>query len=216
MFELLVKFFGAYLLGNVLGGQVIGSLRGVNLRESGSGNIGATNALRTQGKLFALGVLLIDVFKGVAAVTFVPAIHWQWPGGLHWNPVWMPLLCGVAVTLGHCYPFLARFKGGKGVATLAGVYGALLPWALPWMLGSFVLVILLSGYVSLATLTGTVLAMFYVACIGAEGMLSPEGTFTLVMGALVFWKHRENIRRLWCGEEHQFKKAMVLHRWLKR
>lgn len=217
MIELLVKFLAAYLIGNIMGGQVIGRIRGgIDLREVGSGNVGATNALRTQGKLFALAVLLIDVFKGVAAVLFVPALHWQWAGELRWNPEWEGYLCGLAVTLGHCYPFYYGFKGGKGVATLAGVFGALLPWSLPWMLGSFVLVVILSGYASLATLTAAVMAVFYVACIGPDGLLSRPGTFAGIMALLVFWKHRENLVRLWRGEEHRFEKAMLVHRWLKR
>ena len=85
MLELAIEFLGAYLIGNVMGGQVVGRLRGgVDLGKLGSGNIGATNALRTQGKLFALAVLLIDVFKGVCAVLFVPAVAWEWAGGTHW------------------------------------------------------------------------------------------------------------------------------------
>ncbi|HVT37179.1 MAG TPA: glycerol-3-phosphate 1-O-acyltransferase PlsY [Nevskiaceae bacterium] len=221
MLELIIKFLGAYLLGNLLGGEVVGALSGgVNLRSVGSGNIGATNALRTQGKGFALAVLAIDIFKGVAAVTFIPAIDWHWVARLYWNPVWQEYLCGVAVTLGHCYPLRHRFAGGKGVATLAGVYGALLPWSLPWLLGSFVLVILLTGYASLATLTASVMAMFFVACISHDGMFSPAGTFTIVMALLVAWKHRDNIRRLLRGEESRFERARVLGRrieqWLSR
>lgn len=217
MIELVIKFLAAYLIGNVMGGQVVGRFRGgVDLRAVGSGNVGATNALRTQGKLFALAVLLIDVFKGVAAVVFVPALQWQWAGELNWNPAWEAYLCGVAVTLGHCYPFFYGFKGGKGVATLAGVFGALLPWSLPWVLGSFVLVVILTGYASLATLSGSVMAMFYVACVGPDGMLSRAGAFTLVMALLVFWKHRENIRRLFRGSESRFDKAMLLHRQIEK
>lgn len=216
MLELLTKFLAAYLIGNIMGGAVVGRLRGgVDLRTVGSGNIGATNALRTQGKLFALAVLLIDVFKGVCAVLLVPAIVWHWPAPLKWDPVWEPLLCGLAVTLGHCYPFFSRFKGGKGVATLAGVFGTLLPLAMPWILGSFALVILLSGYVSLATLTASVMALFYVACIGPDSIWSPQGVFVLLMAALIFWKHRENILRLARGQEHRFDKARILGRWLR-
>jgi acyl phosphate:glycerol-3-phosphate acyltransferase len=216
MIELLVKFLAAYLLGTLMGGRVLGRLRGVDLSVVGSGNVGATNALRTQGKLFALGVLLIDVFKGVAAVTFVPALQWHWAGELKWNPEWEPYLCGVAVTLGHCYPFLHGFKGGKGVATLAGVFGALLPWGLPWMLGAFVLVVVLTGWVSLATLSAAVMAMFYVACVGPDSLLSRAGAFTVVMTLLVVWTHRGNIGRLLRGDEPRFEKARVLHRWLRR
>jgi glycerol-3-phosphate acyltransferase PlsY len=216
MIELVMKFLAAYLIGNIMGGQVVGRLRGgVDLRKSGSGNVGATNALRTQGKLFALAVLLIDVIKGVCAVVFVPALAWEWAGASGWPREWMAYLCGVAVTLGHCYPFFYQFKGGKGVATLAGVFGTLLTPALPWLLGTFALVVMLTGYASLATLTASVAALFYVACVDARGAVSAVGAFTLAMGVLIAWKHRENILRLAQGKESRFEKARVLGRWLK-
>lgn len=211
-----MKFLGAYLMGNVMGGQVVGRLQGgVDLRKLGSGNVGATNALRTQGKLFALSVLLIDVFKGVCAVLFVPAIAWEWAGASDWPREWQAYLCGVAVTLGHCYPFFYRFKGGKGVATLAGVFGTLLTPALPWLLGVFIFVVLLTGYASLATLTASATALLYVGLAGAHGLYSATGAFTLAMCVLIAWKHRENIQRLARGTESRFEKARVLGRWLK-
>lgn len=216
MLELAMKFLGAYLIGNVMGGQVVGRLQGgVDLRKLGSGNVGATNALRTQGKIFALSVLLIDVFKGVCAVIFVPAIAWEWVGASGWPREWQGYLCGVAVTLGHCYPFFYRFKGGKGVATLAGVFGALLTPALPWLLGVFVLIVMLTGYASLATLTASTAALIYVSLADARGVYSAAGVFTLAMCVLIFWKHRENILRLGRGTESRFEKARILGRWLK-
>ena len=216
MLELAIKFLGAYLIGNIMGGQVVGRLQGgVDLRKLGSGNVGATNALRTQGKFFALSVLLIDVFKGVCAVLFVPAMVWEWAGAANWPREWMAYLCGVAVTLGHCYPFFYRFRGGKGVATLAGVFGALLTPALPWLLGVFVFIVMLTGYASLGTLVASVTAFIYVTLMDARGTFSAAEVFTLAMCVLIFWKHRENIVRLWRGKESRFEKARVLGRWLK-
>lgn len=217
MLELAMKFLGAYLIGNVMGGQVVGRLQGgVDLRKLGSGNVGATNALRTQGKLFALSVLLIDVFKGVCAVLFVPAVAWEWAGASGWSREWQGYLCGVAVTLGHCYPFFYRFKGGKGVATLAGVFGTLLTPALPWLLGVFIFIVMLTGYASLATLAASATALLYVGMVDVRGVFSAAGIFTLAMCALIAWKHRENILRLARGTENRFEKARVIGRWLKR
>lgn len=216
MVELFYKVLAAYLIGNLMGGQLVGKLRGgVDLRAHGSGNVGATNALRTQGKGFALAVLLIDIFKGVGAVTFIPAVQWSWAGASTLSHEVIAYCCGVAVAVGHCYPLFYRFKGGKGVATLAGVFGALMWPALLWMLAVFILLILLTGYASLATLMATATAVAYVAFSGS-GIGSAAGAFTLAMTLLVVWKHRENIQRLFAGTEHRFEKARVIGRWLSR
>lgn len=211
MAAIFAKLLLAYLLGTVMGGQVIGLLRGgVDLRRLGSGNVGASNALRTQGTAFALGVLAIDVLKGVLAVWIVPAL--PIPGAA---PTWLPYACGVAVVLGHCYPAFYGFKGGKGVATLAGVYGAVLPLGLAWLLLAFVLTVLLTGYASLATLMATLAALLYVTCFSDVGIFSELGAFTVTMALLVAFKHRENIRRLLTRTESRFEKARVLGRWLR-
>ena len=217
MIELLYKILGAYLVGNLMGGQLVGKLRGgVDLRTVGSGNVGTTNALRTQGKGFALAVLLIDLVKGVGAVTFLPAIQWSWAGATEWPREFQAYACGIAVALGHCYPVFYGFRGGKGVATLAGVYGALMPLTLAWMLGGFAIVLLLSGWVSLATLTAAVIAVVWSAGLDAHGLHSATFAFSLAMAALVIWKHRDNIQRLARGSESRFDKARVLGRWLSR
>ncbi|MGH8456419.1 MAG: glycerol-3-phosphate 1-O-acyltransferase PlsY [Stenotrophobium sp.] len=217
MIEIFYKVLAAYLIGNLMGGQLIGKLRGgVDLRQVGSGNVGATNALRTQGKGFAAAVLLIDIFKGVGAVTFLPAVQWSWAGATDLPHAAQAYLCGIAVAVGHCYPVFYRFKGGKGVATLAGVFGTLLTPALIWILPVFVLVILLTGYVSLATLAASFTAFLYVACLSGSGIFSDASAFTLAMCALVAWKHRENIGRLLHGTESRFEKARVVGRWLSR
>jgi glycerol-3-phosphate acyltransferase PlsY len=213
MFEALAKFLIAYAIGNLMGGQIVGWLRGgIDLRTQGSGNVGATNALRTQGAKFAISVLLVDVLKGVIAARLVPLIPWPLGEGVRIPLEWLQYLCGVGVALGHCYPITLGFKGGKGVATLAGVFGALMIAALPWMLLTFVLVVMLSGYVSAATIGAAATVVFYMLVVDAHPLLSAPVLFTLAMSALVLFKHRENIRRLWRGDEHRFEKARVLGR----
>ena len=215
MGELLFKAALAYLLGNVMGGHLVGRLRGVDLGRVGSGNIGATNALRTQGTRFALIVLAIDVGKGVLGALAIPAIPFPFGDPLL-NREQLGYVCGAAVTLGHCYPALWGFKGGKGVATLAGVFGALLPMALPWILLAFVLIVLATGFVSLATLGAAAVAGLYVACFDARGALSAAGAFTAFMAALMMFKHRENIGRLIAGDESRFEKLRLIGRRIDR
>ncbi|MCX7070376.1 MAG: glycerol-3-phosphate 1-O-acyltransferase PlsY [Gammaproteobacteria bacterium] len=211
MAELIAKFLLAYLLGGVMGGDVMRRLAGgSDLRASGSGNVGATNALRTRGAKFALGVLAIDIGKGVLAALVLPGLPWPLPGAAA-DPAMLPYLCGVGAALGHCYPVFQKFKGGKGVATLAGVFIALLPNAAPWLIAAFALVVMLSGYVSLASISAGVVALFYVACFG-DGALSLKGAFTAAMLALILFKHRQNIVRLFQGRESRFEKARVLGR----
>jgi len=216
MTEIILKLLAAYLLGGLMGGDVMRWLRGgADLRQSGSGNVGATNALRTRGAGFALGVLGIDIGKGVLASLAIPAIPWPGAPQALLPQLTLGFLCGVAVALGHCYPLFQKFRGGKGVATLAGVFGALLPAALPWMLLVFALSVILTGYVAIASIGGAVAAFAYVALLDG-GVQSAAGCFALAMLLLVVFKHRENILRLLKGSEHRFDKAMILHRWLAR
>lgn len=221
MLEALVKFALAYLLGNLMGGQIMGVLRGgIDLRQLGSGNVGATNALRTQGPRFALVVLLIDVLKGVVAALAIPALPWPagWSGGAAAAGLlpWVGYACGVGVALGHCYPVTLGLRGGKGVATLAGVFGALMPLALPLMLLVFALVVLFTGLVSAATLAAAASALLWALWIAGHDPRSPAVLFTVAMAALVVFKHRYNLLRLLRGEEHRFEKARVLGRRLDR
>ncbi len=210
MIELAVKAVLAYLLGGVMGGDVMRSLLGgEDLRSAGSGNVGATNALRTRGTGFALGVLAIDILKGVLAVLLIPMLPWLSGGDDADTQRVLPYVCGYAAALGHCYPLFKQFRGGKGVATLTGVFGALLPAALPWIVLAFALVVMLSGYVSLASIVGSLVALFWVSCFGS-GIWSPAGALTVAMLALVLFKHRGNIVRLVSGAESRFEKARVL------
>src|SRR6202051_4501669 len=157
MLELGVKMLIAYLLGTLLGSLILGRLRGIDIRSMGSGNAGATNALRTQGKLFGFLVLMVDIAKGVIAVRWLPAAVLPCVGIDPDMPrEWLMLACGFAVIVGHVYPVWFSFRGGKGAATMVGVVAAVdLRLLLPLLL-SWIAVLLLSGYVGLATMLSSV------------------------------------------------------------
>ncbi|GMV69593.1 MAG: glycerol-3-phosphate acyltransferase [Pseudomonadota bacterium] len=205
---LLIKLLLSYLLGSVLGSLLLGRLRGVDVRQHGSGNAGATNALRVLGRGMAVAVLAIDAGKGVLAVTLIPAL----PFGPGPELSWVPILCAFAVVLGHVYPVFHGFKGGKGAATLIGVVLGLMPIGAACVFATWLLVLVLTGYVGLATLCAALVAPIYVAAVVPDGLASPLGAFALIMAAFVFYTHRENIRRLLGGNENRFERVMLLRR----
>src|SRR5579862_4688284 len=150
----LIKVTLSYLLGSIIGSLVIGRLRGgVDIRKLGSGNAGGTNALRTQGKSFALWVLVIDIGKGWAATRLIAPLLVP---GIEPPPfyvaTWEPALCGLAAIAGHVYPLWHGFRGGKGVATLIGVVVGLDAWLLVPMLLTWFAAVMLMGYVGLASM----------------------------------------------------------------
>src|ERR1700729_3929626 len=153
MLELGAKLLIAYLLGTLLGSLILGRVRGVDIRSMGSGNAGATNALRTQGKLFGFLVLVIDVAKGIFAVTWLPSAVLPGIGiDAQVSREWLTMACGFAVIVGHVYPVWFDFRGGKGAATVVGVVAGLELRLLVPLLVSWMIVLLLSGYVRLATM----------------------------------------------------------------
>ena len=121
MIALISKVILAYLLGSVSGSLLLGRFKNVDIRAQGSGNAGGTNAFRTQGLLFALGVVLIDVGKGFIAAWWIPSLDF---GELHGNMEVNTLVmaCGFAAVLGHCFPIWHGFRGGKGAATAVGAH----------------------------------------------------------------------------------------------
>ncbi len=215
MIEALLKIFISYLLGSLMGGLLVGRLRGVDIRTQGSGNAGATNALRTQGIVFGLLVFVIDIGKGVLATAWLPGFNLSVPG-LVITPMpsvlalGLPYACGLAVVLGHVYPLYFGFRGGKGVATLLGVIACLLPHTLPFFAVAWVLTLVLTGYVGLASILGFTAATVAVAA--KTGMFTVPAAFMYAVLALVLYTHRANLQRLRDGSEHQFQKAMLLHR----
>ena len=204
-----------------MGGDVLRALLGgADLRDSGSGNVGATNALRTRGACFAAGVLAIDVSKGALAVVLIPRLPWLWPSYGILSQDAVACACGAAVAMGQCFPIFHYSRGGKGVATLTGIFTVLLPLAMPWMFSGFVLTLVLTGYVSLASLTGAAIAVVWSALQLQGGLGSPQGELALWMTVLLAYKHRRNIGRLLSGKEPRFERVRflgrVLDRWLDR
>jgi glycerol-3-phosphate acyltransferase PlsY len=205
MLELGVKIFLAYLLGTLLGSLILGRIRGVDIRSMGSGNAGATNALRTQGKLFALLVLAVDIAKGAFAVWWLPDAVLP---GIGVDPEvprqWLALACGFAVIVGHVYPVWFGFRGGKGAATVVGVIAAVDPRLLVPLIASWLVVLLLTGYVGLATMLSGI------SLIGAVYLLEPANApllgFCVAVTAFVVYTHRSNIARMRAGEEHRVRR----------
>jgi glycerol-3-phosphate acyltransferase PlsY len=200
---LLVKALLSYLLGSIVGSLLIARLTGaVDIRTLGSGNAGATNALRHLGKGTALVVLLIDVAKGFIATRYLS------PAVLPWLPQpppelssWSVTACGLGVMLGHVYPIWYGFRGGKGFATLAGAVAGIQLWLLVPMAVVWFVAVILFGYVSLASiLSAAAVAIAMYLCRGRVGQV-PYVTFGAVAALLVVFTHRSNIARLRAGNE---------------
>jgi glycerol-3-phosphate acyltransferase PlsY len=188
----------SYVIGSIPAAYLAGKSRGIDLRRHGSGNLGATNVLRTLGWRVGVVVFVFDLLKGVAPVLALPRLI---SGPL--SPEVVAILCGVAAILGHFRPIFLRFgKGGKGVATAAGVFLALAPLPMLAAVAIFAVVVLVSGYVSLASLTAAVVLPSLLLV--AEGPRSPVFQISVALAVFVFWTHRANIRRLRRGEEYRF------------
>ena len=209
MLELGIKTLLAYLLGALLGSLVIGRLRNVDIRTMGSGNAGGTNALRTQGVGFGLLVLAIDIGKGVLAVGVVPSLNL--PGiGLdpHVSREWLQICCALAVILGHVYPVWFDFRGGKGAATVVGAVTTLHSWALLPLLGTWVLVIALTGFVGLATMLAGVSLVVAVLLVAPDD--KPLLLFAVLAAAFIVYTHRSNIQRMRAGTENRARRLWLL------
>lgn len=211
MIELILKAALSYLLGSVIGGLVVGRFKGgVDIRKSGSGNAGGTNALRTQGAGFAFWVMLIDIGKGWCATAVVARV--ALPEAMHAEPqlhAWCVAVCGVAVLLGHVYPIWYGFRGGKGVATLLGAVGGIAPWLLVPVLLSWLLAAVLFGYVGLASMLAACAAA---VAIGVSTLTPrvPLLTFGVVTALLIVFTHRGNIARMRCGTEPRAQRLWLL------
>jgi glycerol-3-phosphate acyltransferase PlsY len=188
----------SYIVGSIPAAYLAGKSRGIDLRRHGSGNLGATNVVRTLGWRVGLVVFAFDVAKGALPVLVLP----PWTDSPLSQEV-VAILCGVAAILGHFRPVFLKFgKGGKGVATAAGVFFALAPLPMLAAVAVFAVVLLATGYVSLGSLTGAVLlpSLLFLT----EGARSPVFQISVVLAVFVFWTHRANIRRLRRGEEYRF------------
>ncbi len=195
----------AYLVGSVPTGFVVGKLRGIDIRTIGSGNIGATNVFRALGTPAGVFVLLADVFKGWVSVFCVAKVIARWlaPNASSQALEAVQIVAAVAAVLGHNYTLWLRFKGGKGIATSAGVLLALVPAALGIALVVWTTVFVLSRYVSLASITAALALPFAAWLTGQSGTLI---VVTAMLAGLAIYKHRSNMQRLLAGTENRFGK----------
>ncbi len=211
MIDALIKILLAYMLGSLMGGLLIGRLRGhVDIRQQGSGNAGATNAWRTQGPVFGIAVFVIDIAKGVIAALLLPELPIPFLESSSALGSWLPYLCGLAAVVGHLYPVFFSFRGGKGAATLIGIMFCLMTPLMPLAVLVWLGTLLITGMVGLATM----LAIAAVAVLAnMHAFFSPAGVFSLLALALILYTHRANIQRMREGNENRFNKVRITY-WL--
>ena len=189
----ILLLIGAYLLGSVPTGLLLAKALGVNIREAGSGNIGATNVYRTIGRKLGILTLVGDCLKGL-----IPVLIAKW---LDLPDVWVAAI-GLAALLGHVFTIFLGFKGGKGVATALGVFLGTSPLSVLVAIVVFALVLYIWRYVSLASIVAAALIPGIVRILGGK----PEFILmSLAIAAVVIFRHRENIARLKNGTESKFK-----------
>lgn len=210
MLELGVKFLLSYFIGSLMGSLIVGKIwGGVDIRTQGSGNAGGTNALRTQGLMFAILVVIIDIGKGAIGAGIVPGLELPFVAT---DPAisrtWLMLCCAAAAVVGHVWPIYHHFRGGKGAATLIGTLivvgpGQLLPLLLIWAA-----VLVVTGYVGLATITA---AVSFPVWVGFTRLPEDQPLFIygIVMAILIIYCHRSNIQRMRDGNENQNTKVML-------
>ena len=207
----------AYLLGAFPTAVVLGKLiRGTDVRDHGSGNAGGTNAWRVLGWKIGLPVMLLDVIKGVLASMAIPRLP---VGSLPLEFSLVALLCGVAAVLGHVFPVYTRFRGGKGVATGAGILLVLAPIPAAIAVGVFALVLVTFGRVSLSSILAAISLPISVYLMNPRFSLNDSVMLfavTCTLALFIIYTHRSNIRRLLQGQERAFAKVQLWRRVLRR
>jgi len=207
MAALVVKAVFAYLLGSISGSLLIGRLKKVDIRSQGSGNAGGTNAFRTQGLVFALGVVMIDVGKGYIAARWIPAISLGAWGSIPDQEL-LVMSCAFAAVLGHCFPLWHGFRGGKGAATAVGALIVIEPWLLLPLVMTWLITLIMTGYVGLST----VLAGF--SLLPAAWAMNDDRLmiFSAVLAFFLLFTHRTNMLRLREGTEYRFERIHIFSR----
>ena len=213
MLELGSKILISYLIGSLMGSMIVGRLRGgVDIRELGSGNVGGTNALRTQGFGFALGVILIDIGKGVIGAGLVPGLELPFVAAdPEISRTWLTISCAGAAVVGHVWPIFHGFRGGKGAATLVGTLiilgpNLVLPLVLVW---AWVLV--MTGYVGLSTMAAGIALPIWIAVTQLPEQ-EPLFIYSALMAVYIVYCHRSNMQRMRNGTEHRNTKLMIFRR----
>jgi acyl phosphate:glycerol-3-phosphate acyltransferase len=192
-----------YLCGSLPFGLWLGRMfRGVDVRTLGSGNLGATNVFRSLGRGLGIATLLLDMAKGALPVAIVPHLPFAaaFPGGREA----CALAVGFAAIAGHVWTFLAGFRGGKGVATAAGVLLAVAPRAFLAFGIVFVVTVAVTRFISLGSILGAFAFVIAIALLAPGGAHSLTFAFGVLVALLVVWRHRENIGRLFAGTERRF------------
>ena len=184
-----------YLLGSIPSAYLVGRLKGIDIRQHGSGNPGATNAFRVLGKGAGIVVLLVDCLKGVLGVILAQRI----------GNLWFTVFAALLVMVGHNYPIFLRFKGGKGVAAAAGIVLVLTPKVILIETAFFILVVAITKYVSLGSLTVAVTIPIIFFVIGEP---LPIKILGFVAAAFVIYRHLPNIKRLIAGKESKITDRM--------
>ena len=207
MAALILKIILAYLLGSVSGSLLLGRLKKVDIRSQGSGNAGGTNAFRTQGLFFAIGVVLIDIGKGFIAAWWIPTLGF---GGLPdvIDSKLLVMVCGFAAVLGHVFPVWHGFRGGKGAATAVGALIVIEPWLLLPLVICWIITLIMTGYVGLAT----VLASF--SLVPSAWAMNDIAlmVFTAILALFILYTHRANMRKLRSGTEFRFERIHIFTR----
>lgn len=201
----IIVFAVAYLFGAIPWGFIIGKMQGIDIREHGSGNIGATNVTRTLGNLLGKVCFLLDSLKGFLPVFIVML----WAKQLAVNNDYAMITATLATVIGHIFPVYLKFKGGKGISTTGGALLALAPW--PFLCSGIIWVIIFktSRYVSLASIIAAATLPLNAWLLKLIGCGKPTGTilaFLAILGALAILRHISNIKRLMNGTESRFAK----------
>jgi len=206
MTTIILKIVMAYLLGSVSGSLLLGKFRKVDIRSEGSGNAGGTNAFRTQGLFFGLGVVVVDVGKGFLATWWVPTLNLG--GSIVAETGLLAMVCSFAAVLGHCYPLWHGFRGGKGAATAVGGLIVIEPWLLLPVIVTWLVVLLITGYVGLSTVLAgfsLVPAAWY---LGRSELL----VFACAIALFLLFTHRSNLRKLRDGTEFRIRRTHLFSR----
>ena len=212
LMELLIKLILSYLLGSVSGSMLMGKLKGVDIRDMGSGNAGGTNAFRTQGALFALVVIIIDILKGFIPTKFIPFINLPFFSGMGIDENLLIILCGIAAILGHVYPVYHRFRGGKGGGAAMGMILAIYWPVILIALLLWILILILTGFVGLGTIISSI-SVICTAYFFRNSINNPYFfPFSILLGLFIIYTHRSNIQRMLYGNENRFEKAMIFRK----
>lgn len=192
--KMILVLLGSYLIGSIVTSDIVTRFKKTDLRSQGSGNVGATNTFRVLGSFYGIVVLLGDILKGVIAVLIG---RWLNP----FSNFDLAIIAGILAIFGHIWPVYSKFHGGKGVATALGVVVGLTPWSLLVVIPTWVVIFVIFGYVSLASIFAAITYPIAVYLFYAQDIY--KLLFALILAILVIYKHKSNLGRLMHGQEHR-------------